>query len=96
MTPGPIPQLAGAALLVLAGGPSLAAQASGTIHVTARVVASPASDRAVSAGLRMVSARPPGPVRAGRRDFPGTTVLVDARRDSSAAPSHPRITIIHW
>lgn len=96
MTPGPIPQLAGAALLVLAGGGSLAAQTSGTIYATAQVVASPVSERAVSAGLRMVAARPPAPARARRRDIGGTTILVDTPRDTTAAHARARITIIHW
>lgn len=96
MTPVSIPQLAGTALLVLAGGRSLAAQASGTIHATAQVVASPALERAVSAGLRMVAARLPAPARARRRDLPGTTILVDTPRDTAAAYARPRITIIHW
>jgi hypothetical protein len=96
MAPGPIAQLAGAAWLVLAGGRSLAAQASGTIYATAQVVASPALERAVSAGLRMAAARPPATPRTRRRDLAGTTVLVDTPLDTTAARARPGITIIHW
>ena len=86
----------GTALLILAAARSGAAQVSGTIHVTAQVVASPVSRRAVSAGLRIAAARSPGSVRPARRDLPGTTILVDTRRDTAAARPQQRITIIHW
>lgn len=80
-------------LLLLGAGRSLAAQTAGTIYVTARVVASPVSQRAVSTGLRMAAS----PVRPrARRDLPGTTVIVDTPRDTTPLRPHSRITIIHW
>jgi hypothetical protein len=82
------------ALLLPGAGRSLAAQASGSIYVTARVVESPVSQRAVSVGLRMAAAPPISP--RARRDLPGTTILVDTPRDTITSRPHSRITIIHW
>jgi hypothetical protein len=96
MTGRLILQYCGTALLMLAAGRSGAAQVSGTIHVTAQVVASPVLRRAVSAGLRIAAARPPASARPARRDLPGTTILVDTHRDTAAARPHLRITIIPW
>ena len=96
MTARLILQCCASALLVLCAGRTAAAQVSGTIHVTAQVVAAPASRRAVSAGLRIAETRPPGSTRTARRDLPGTTILVSTRLDTAAARPQQRITIIHW
>ena len=82
-----------AALLLFGAGRYLGAQTSGTIQVTAHVVALPVSARAVAAGLRMAAA----PIRPrARRDLPGATVIVETRRDTAALRPPTRITIIHW
>ena len=96
MTGRLIPQYCATALLILAAGRRGAAQATGTIHVTAQVVASPGLQRAVAAGLRMAATRRAGSGRAARQDLPGTTILVSTRLDSAAARPQQRITIIRW
>ena len=81
-------------LLCLGAAGRLAGQTSGMIYVTARVVASVASQRAVSTGLRMAAAPQVRP--RARRDLPNATILVDTPRDTTTLRPYARITIIHW